>query len=1310
MEAKTVNQFGDKSIYVGRDEGEIYVGMNYVEEPSSAFNKGSYELQEYAPTIHPSIHRDEVDLIKTWIEKKAPAEQSARLALVYGKAGIGKSVVMSDLLKKLQANPEYLVLGLKSDQIEFVNTEDLAQQLHLAKPLDVVVRESAQKFKRVILLIDQIDALSLSLSSNRTPLRSILKLIGQIQYVPNVRVVISCRPYDLEYDPSLETLRIKSKWEIKEFTKEQVLNILSENNRNERMNDNLLRFLGNPLHLYLFLKLESYELLTDPLSTDLLYHQLWKKFVLDDMVRTVDKQRLLAMLDSLVKTMYGRQELTVHVREYETAFSAELQYLLRNDLMLKTKNGQVQFFHQTLFDYVYARRFTEQGNDLLSVLREQHQGLFSRAAVKSILTFLREQNPSKYIHTVDQLLYAKNSEGLDIYRYHLKSLAVSNMAFFEMPLKDEINLISRKLFHDKVYMDIVFETVYSPHWFKTIWEIIDCKGGWRNLERGYKEKAMLMCERSLWLDADGVLDKLDKTLDYNDEEDCKYVSNLLQHYDLNCSSDRLIGFYNRLVKSRNPLEHIHLLRNILKENPTFVGGELKKNVRLQLLEKETKYIHRIGVSHDVEHLYEELLKTHHDEGIQLLVDILKLVYDKTKFELKGAEIYNSTEFFSFRRATGGHFVDNFVEDAANILIDDFLKSIDNEKTLHYLSDFAKSEHEGFVFIALYVYTNKPKRFKDDVREIILKRSVLSNAPSWVEYQAVEALRVSFPLWNDEQKETIIERILDIDDEGEHILFKDAVEMRLQYGHPLLDIDLHKGKALGVISEDELKRLSWTAYQERKRIQRKFKPVRLINDVPSKMTSHSGWTSLREEQGLKMSPESWLKSMLTYKNDPMDWEKPSLTGQCHLFRNVVCKDPDKFIGLINDVVKNESVIMNYPLAGMQGLMDAGRMDDALHILEGILDVIHYDVNSSERGFSLHSLLFALNDIAKSGKVPEIVFNLFCNALLNAKEPEEDRHKDDKDVHTVGINQSRGNAGYMLVECAQETKYAEGLFKTIEAVAETASVYTRAAVLLNLAILNNLDKNRNVQLFKKLMHDYDPRLMALPVHNYNPLVYFINYAVDDLIDFFSHAVDCEECYKEQVVILWLAWSHNKRDDRIKGFLDKMCYRSQEARLSLLNFLGTLDRKMNDDALCYILRFMDPQFDSPEMGNAFDNLFYHAKDWNDETQNMIADTFVASPLSKHKIRVFIEFLAGYAIKDPIQTLKWLEAVLETKVASDDIYVWNHIADVIIQSYNGIKSFNDSSYQDILEHAMDLIDTIMQNPSNKYLITNFINKLDNE
>ena len=1304
-----VQQYGEKSIYVGKNEGQIFVGNAYVEEASAAFNKGSYELIEYTPTIHPAIHRDEVDHIKDWIERKASDERPSRLALLYGKAGIGKSIVMHDLLDELQSNQDYLVLGLKSDQIEFVDTEVLRKNIHLAKPIETVVEEMAQKYKRVILLIDQIDALSLSLSSNRTPLRSLLKLIGQIQYIPNVRVVISCRPYDLEYDPLLDNLRINNKWELKEFTKDQVEHLLTENNCKELMSDNLLRFLGNPLHLYLFLKVKPEEQLTDPLSTDLLYHQLWRKYLLDESVRKVNKDRLLALLDKLVATMYEHQELSVHIRGFETDFGAELQYLLTNELLLKTKSNQIQFFHQTLFDYVYARRFTEQGRDLLEVLKGQHQGLFSRAAVKSVLTFLRDQNRREYIRVVDQLLYAKDDDGKDIYRYHLKSLALSNMAYFETPLEEEKNLISRKVFQDKEYMDVLFESIYMPNWFDAIWGVIESKGGWKGLSKDYKEKAIVMCERTLWRYANAVLDKLDASLDYGDAEDCKYLSHILQRYNLDCDSDKLIAFYNKIVKTSLPLEHVHLLKNIMKGNPDFVCQELKENVRLQLQAKESKYVHRIGTNHEEEHLYEELLKHHHGKGIQLLVDILTMVYDNTKFELEGSEIYNSTEFFSFQRTLGGHFTSNFIEDAVNILIDNFLKDVDDEKVRQYISEFSQSVHEGFVFIALYVYTEYPERFKDDIYDIVVKRSVLANAPSWVEYQAVEALKVAYPLWDDEQKKAVINRILTIDDKGEHILFKDAMQMRLQWGHPLLDIDLHKGKALYFIPKEELRRLSWKAYHEKQRIERKFKEARLKNEKPSSMSTHSGWTSLREDQGMKMSPEAWHKSMRAYTNDPLDWNKPSLTGQCHLFRAVVAKEPDKYIGLIDTVLDDDSVLLDYPQAGMQGLLDAGRLDDALHVLERILVVIGNDVNSTIRGFSLHSLLFALNDIPKMEHVPEIVFRLFCVALLYAKEPVEDRHKDDKDVQTVGINQARGNAGYMLVECARENLYKEEIFSTIEQIASTASVYTRAAVLLNMAALNLLDKKRNVELFKKLMHDFNPRLMSLPVHNYNPLVYFVNYAVDDLMDFFSHAAECPDCYREQVVILWLAWSHNNRDERIKVFLDKICDASEDARISLLKFLCTLDGKMNEDAICYILHFMESQYDSPKMGDICDNLFHHADKWNDDYQLRVAEAFVASTLSKHKATVFIEFLAGYAIKDPVQTLKWLELTISDDIP-DDYFIVNHVVDVLIQSYNGIKSFNDSSYQDTLEHALDLMDAIMKNPNNKYLITNFINKLDNE
>lgn len=1311
MEERTVNQFGVKSIYIEKNEGEIYVSENYVESPSSAFDNGSYELLDYMPTIEPAIPREEVGMIKAWIGRKAGIEKSSRLGLLYGKAGIGKSVVMHDLLVALQSNEDYKVLGLKSDQVEFIDTDDLSHKLRLAQPIEKVVKELAQTYKRVILLIDQIDALSLSLSSNRTPLRSLLKLIGQIQFIQNVRVVISCRPYDLEYDPLLENLRIKNKWELKELTKEQVSKSLKDNNCNERLSDNLLRFLGNPLHLYLFLKVKSYEKLTDPLTTDLLYNQLWKKYVADDNERNVDKKRLLALLDSIVTAMYERQVLSVHIREYETEYDAELRYLVRNGLAIITSGGQVQFFHQTLFDYVYARRFIENGHDLLEELKGQHQGLFSRAAVKSILTFLRERDSAKYVKIIEKLLYAKNIDGRELYRYHLKSLALSNMAFFETPLQAELNLISKRVFSNKDYMGVLFESIYTANWYNEIWNIIDSKGGWKKLSKAYKDKVLVMSQRTLWLNGDMVLDRLNAVLDLNDENDCQYLDDLLQRYNLNCSSDKLIDYYNRLVKTRNPLQYTHLLKNILKENPTFVCEELKENVRQQMKEKESRYVYRIGVNHDVENLYEELLKNHHDIAIQLLVDILTIVYQSTEFELEGDDISYSTEFFTFERVERVHYVSNVVEDAVNILIDDFLKNVNDEKTKRFIAEFSQSKHVGFVYIALYVYTSMPDIFKDDVFNIITKRQVLANAPSWVEYQAVEALKVTFCLFSDDQKKTVINRILAIEDKDESKLYgRDTIEIRMKYGHPILDIDIHKGKALEVLPKEELKRLSWEAYQERQRIDRKFNEARLNNSKPSSTSTHVGWTSLSVEQGMKMSCDTWFNSMLKYNIDPHDWERPSLTGQCHLFREVVSKNPVKYVRLIDRAIADERILLDYPQAGMQGLLDAGRLDEAMHVLEGVLGVIGNDVNSDVRGFSIHSLLFALNDIPKQDHIPAIVMDLLCNALINAKEPEVDRHKEDKDVHTVGINQARGNAGYMLVECARDEQYKEKIFETIECIAETASVYTRAAILLNMAALNLLDKNRNVKLFKRLMHDYNPRLMSLPVHNYNPLVYFINYAVDELMDYFAHAADCPACYQGQVVVLWLAWSHNQRDERIKVLLDKMCDNSEEARISLLKFLSTLDQKVNDDGVCYILHIMEPQFDSQKMGEACDNLFYHIGSWPEEIQHQITDRYVNSPLCKHQINTFVGYLGGYAIKDPVQTLRWLELLMDKADIPDDYFIWNRIADVIIQAYNGIKSFNDPSYQETLEHAMDLIDTIMKSPNNKHLISNFINKLDNE
>ncbi len=579
MQEKIINQFGGKSLYIETSLGNVYLANNYTRDPASAFARGSGELLGYTPAICPEIPRQEVDLIQEWIENKSdPTDSLTRLALLYGKAGIGKSIVMHKLLERLQGREDYLVLGIKSDLVEFANMDDLRGKLYLTRPIEDVIREEVSKCKRVVLLVDQIDALSLSLSANRTPLRSLLSLIRRLANIPHVRVVISCRSYDLEYDPELQNLKIKNRWELKELSEEQVLQTLRSNGHNKSIDDRLISFLGNPLHLYLFLKVKPEERLTDPLSTNLLYHQLWSKCINNVSTCPVSKASLLSLLDTLVDTMYQRQELFIHIREFETQYEQELRYLLTNDLLIESRNRQIQFFHQTLFDYVYARRFLEKGKSLLDELEGQHQGLFIRAAAKSILIFLREQKPKEYLCTLDQLLYSQDDNGLSIFRFHLKSLTLQTLANFEMPLRSELDFISRKIYPNSVYMELVFNSVYTLNWFHAIWEIIDSKGGWQELSKAYRELAITMCRRVLWRDVDSVLDRLNTELNFDDEEDRKHLEHVLNFYELNYSGDKFVELYSKLAKGRNPLQYTNLLSSSIQGNPTFVCAELKENI------------------------------------------------------------------------------------------------------------------------------------------------------------------------------------------------------------------------------------------------------------------------------------------------------------------------------------------------------------------------------------------------------------------------------------------------------------------------------------------------------------------------------------------------------------------------------------------------------------------------------------------------------------------------------------------------------------------------------------------------------------
>ena len=95
------------------------------------------------------------------------------------------------------------------------------------------------------------------------------------------------------------------------------------------------------------------------------------------------------VLDRIVKTMTERQALSVAaglLDEYEDTVS-----VMVSENVLDRDGQRISFFHESFFDYIFARRMISSPDfDLVSYILEQGQSLFIRSQVRQVLLHLRD--------------------------------------------------------------------------------------------------------------------------------------------------------------------------------------------------------------------------------------------------------------------------------------------------------------------------------------------------------------------------------------------------------------------------------------------------------------------------------------------------------------------------------------------------------------------------------------------------------------------------------------------------------------------------------------------------------------------------------------------------------------------------------------------------------------------------------------------------------------------------------------------------------------------------------------------------------
>ncbi|MFL5846260.1 MAG: hypothetical protein ACJ762_16350 [Solirubrobacteraceae bacterium] len=407
------------------------------------------------------IRRPEAQAIRKRIDTQ-PA------VLVEGTAGAGKSDVLLQFVGELEdAAIPHLVFRLDRWQ-STDSPEELGAQMKLPVSPTAALAVASQG-QPCVLVVDQLDAVSTTAGRQSAFLDCVDLMVRAAATQPNMRVVVACRSFDVRNDARLRGLVSNESPAIRitELSPDQVDEVLTQLDANRPLiTTPLLELLRVPLHLYLFSTISPVAPEDLPSITTLrdLYDEFWKvkrRKVTDRLGR---EPHWTEVLQALVDDMNHRATLRSPM-ELLDPWEADRDEMLSESVLTEDAD-QIAFFHETFFDYAFARLFSRQGLTVRDLLAAD-QLLFRRAQVRQLLDYERRGSTDRYVEDLRYLLLD------DAVRFHIRDLVLSWLGTVETPTDAEWELLDELLATGPpAVVRRIHHTISTAAWFG----YLDAKG------------------------------------------------------------------------------------------------------------------------------------------------------------------------------------------------------------------------------------------------------------------------------------------------------------------------------------------------------------------------------------------------------------------------------------------------------------------------------------------------------------------------------------------------------------------------------------------------------------------------------------------------------------------------------------------------------------------------------------------------------------------------------------------------------------------------------------------------------------------
>ena len=125
--------------------------------------------------------------------------------------------------------------------------------------------------------------------------------------------------------------------------------------------------------------------------------------------------------------MSKRQELTARISVLDADDLATDAEVLASEHVLIKDGQRYAFFHESFFDYAFARIWLDLDQNLVHFLLDDEQELFRRTQVRQILLHIRDDDPERFIREAEAVLAHRKI------RFHIKAVVLAVLRSLDDP-------------------------------------------------------------------------------------------------------------------------------------------------------------------------------------------------------------------------------------------------------------------------------------------------------------------------------------------------------------------------------------------------------------------------------------------------------------------------------------------------------------------------------------------------------------------------------------------------------------------------------------------------------------------------------------------------------------------------------------------------------------------------------------------------------------------------------------------------------------------------------------------------------------